>query len=40
MLMVMVGDTLSRLTAEYYSACKHRVVAPAAGEQLHARVHA
>ena len=31
---VMVGDTLSRLTANYYAPCKHRVVSPPAGERI------
>ena len=30
-LIVMVGDTLSRLTADYYAPCKHRVVQPPEG---------
>ena len=29
-----MGDTLARLTADYYAACKHRVVTPAAGERI------
>jgi len=33
-LLVMVGDTLSRLTADHYAPCKHRVVAPASGERI------
>ena len=33
-LLVMVGETLSRLTADYYAPCKHRVVAPAVGERI------
>ena len=33
-VLAMVGDTLSRLTADYYPACKHRVVAPPAGERI------
>jgi len=32
-VLVMVGDTLSRLTADYFAACRHRVVAPTAGPQ-------
>ena len=30
----MVGDTLGRLTSNYYAPCKHRVVQPAAGERI------
>lgn len=33
-VMCMVGDTLARLTANHYTACKHRVVAPRAGERI------
>eukprot|EP00966_Prymnesium_polylepis_P139741 3228711-Prymnesium_polylepis.1 len=33
-LVVMVGDTLGRSTANYYAPCKHRVVAPAEGERI------
>jgi len=33
-LLVMVGDTLGRSTANYYAPCKHRVVAPQAGERI------
>ena len=30
-LIAMVGDTLGRLTANYYAPCKHRVVQPPSG---------
>ena len=30
-LIAMVGDTLGRLTANYYAPCKHRVVQPPIG---------
>ena len=33
-LMVMVGDTLGRVTGDYYAPCRHRVVAPPAGERI------
>ena len=33
-LLAMVGDTLGRLTANYYAPCKHRVVAPTSGERI------
>uniref|UniRef100_A0A7S0IST1 Fe2OG dioxygenase domain-containing protein n=1 Tax=Calcidiscus leptoporus TaxID=127549 RepID=A0A7S0IST1_9EUKA len=34
LMMAMVGDTLGRLTASYYSPCKHRVMAPPRGERI------
>ena len=30
-IVAMVGDTLGRLTANYYAPCKHRVVQPPSG---------
>ena len=30
-IVAMVGDTLGRLTANYYAPCRHRVMAPVAG---------
>lgn len=33
-VLVMVGDTLARATANYYAPCKHRVVAPIDGERI------
>lgn len=33
-LVCMVGDTLGRLSAGHLSPCKHRVVAPPAGERI------
>lgn len=33
-VVVMVGDTLSRLSANYYAPCMHRVVAPPAGHRI------
>mmetsp|Transcript_12640 Transcript_12640/g.41947 ORF Transcript_12640/g.41947 Transcript_12640/m.41947 type:complete len:526 (-) Transcript_12640:228-1805(-) len=33
-LVVMVGDTLARLSAGHFAPCKHRVVAPRSGERV------
>jgi len=33
-MMVMVGDTLGYLTRQHYAPCKHRVMAPPAGERI------